>query len=102
MISCKLAKELKDAGFLQKSNFGSFFYDADGNLWLENLKVEERPEKECAVPTLAELIEAYGETFKSLDKNHTAKCDWWATAYSDGAIVCGDSARAESMSIRPM
>jgi hypothetical protein len=48
-------------------------------------------------PTLSELKEALGDKLKSLVENHTAQWRWWASAYSDGAIVCGGKTPEEAL-----
>ncbi len=61
MLSYEICKQLKEARFPQKTDFGSKFYDSNGNLWLENLSTLKLPEKDCLCPTISELIEVCGE-----------------------------------------
>jgi hypothetical protein len=82
----ELAKQLKDAGFPQTRNDASIISPTNDEL-VETLMY----------PTLEELIEACGEQFKRLEQQHTAKYDWWATAYSHGAIVCGGKTPEEAV-----
>jgi hypothetical protein len=64
-MNYELAKQLKDAGFPQKTNFGSFFYHEEPTefgtpkvtKWLENLTTLQQPSCDVLCPTLEELIE---------------------------------------------
>ena len=82
IMDYELAKQLKDAEFPE---VGSGFLHSE-KTWPDELYI----------PTLSELIEACGEPFRGLTKKHTAQWDWWASAYRNGAIVCGGNAADEA------
>jgi hypothetical protein len=63
MISYKLAKELKDAGFPQLVKQGYMVHD-----WVNYPDAEHYYE-----PTVSELIEACGEGFEQLQRNYTGE-----------------------------
>ena len=66
MISYDLAEQLRDAGWLQTTAIGDFFYDKEGKLWQKMPEHKHLDEERVAVPTLAALIAACGDDFMSL------------------------------------
>ena|SRR5271155_4165582 len=95
-INYELAKELKDAGFPQKTRFGSFYYHETTtefatpkvDLWLENLSTLKQPSCDVLSPNLEELIEACGKDFIALSMSDDDSGDWCAmgTGYNLGDI----------------
>jgi hypothetical protein len=84
----ELAKQLKDAGFPQDANYGTYFYnEAKGKVFIdENVEGLSLPTY-VRLPTLSELIEACGDDFAALHKQR----DWIA----DGKSITGWGATAE-------
>lgn len=68
-MNYELAKKLKDAGFLQ---------DEDGEGEMINA-IDDGSIKWAYVPTLSELIEAFGEDFFTLEK----MADFWLASAMD-------------------
>jgi len=64
MIDYELAKELKDAGYLQSACGGGIFLEEDG----PKLQDQYPSEQSAYVPTLSELIEECGEDFETLSR----------------------------------
>ena len=85
MISYKLAKQLKDAGFPQKDNIYSMAYGKKDRARIYSvIDIDEGGDCiDCIVPTLSELIEACGNGFYGLrkwtllDKNGDEEKDGW-------------------------
>jgi hypothetical protein len=78
MLSYKLAKKLKDAGFPQLGN-GWALTVIDWNLYVHNITLHK---KMMYCPTLSELIEACGEEFIELEYKNGSK-DWVARGGCD-------------------
>ena len=80
MLSLGLAKELRNAGFPNIQDLqhrqGRQFLASDGRVSVYSLG-ELAPPENWFIPTLEELIEACGENFGSLDKQHDG---WLASA----------------------
>ena len=64
----KLEKKLKDAGCPQNIDIGGKNYDQNGQLWIASLEARPLPPQDTYVPTLSELIEACGVSFRELEK----------------------------------
>ena len=81
-VDYELAKSLMDAGFPQIGK-GSSIGPKDKLVW----RISDR----VYVPTLEELIDACGENFGSLDKQHDG---WLARANGDDSCFAGTPAEA--------
>lgn len=82
----KLCKELKDAGFPQKSYYGWYFETPTVRVMAKGHDIPNPDWPLC--PPLSDLIEACGERFICISKNpfEDKKSDelWVATAYGTG------------------
>ena len=103
MLSYELAKKLKDAGFPQENR--KFYYefcpDEDNelvisdNAWHDTWTQEWgdlhflKETKECACPTLSELIEVCGKKFSCLEKR--TREDIWEAEYVGMVRGYGDT-----------
>lgn len=71
MISYKLAKQLKDAGFPQRWTMGIFYAEDDAEFkmiaeYQHKLKFCDNAEKYIDIPTLSELIKACGDKLDAI------------------------------------
>ena len=72
MIDYKLAKQLKEAGFLQKGKSGEHWakgYQGGKRTTFIACSMMCGSKDECYIPTLSELIEACGDRFFELRKD---------------------------------
>lgn len=76
MISCELAKKLKNAGFSQKSDYGYRTY-YNGEVGIVNYHRDIPSENDVYIPTLSELIEACGDRFGSLERLAKGEKQWF-------------------------
>lgn len=97
----ELAKELDDAGFPQKMDYGHWFYSSDGSqcgFWGHGEKFAP-PRDAIKVPTLDELIEACRPYFWDLVCNVGIRrgdvviqeAEWVADARIDNITATGDT-----------
>ena len=78
-MNYKLAKELKEAGFLQELRNGSDYYIGDNPKNRHYKQYTPPNEDDVKVPTLKELIESCGDDFGTLTKGADLKL-WQAFA----------------------
>ncbi len=96
-INYELAKELKEAGFLQKD--GKDYYCVVHDHYFNELPKPDCTADAISFPTLSELIKACGEDFmdiryKRLGPSH----DWWASSnYINGTFSVGGSTPEEAV-----
>ncbi len=82
MITYELAKELRDAGFPQETEFS---ITGNGEK-RPNIYIRPSFESDIACPTLSELIEACGKDFWMLEKRNLLEGTWWAGGYASGGV----------------
>jgi hypothetical protein len=75
-MTYELAKELKDAGFPQKGDWGYRPLKHEGTATMVNYHRDVPLEHDVYIPTLSELIEACGHRFFSLQRETSST--WWA------------------------
>jgi len=93
MIKYELAKQLKDMGFRQDINIGSFFYWEDTKeLHQHDPENYIKPTSDyIKIPTLSELIESCGNNFVELirkeELNSIIKIRWRANGIGDNDFI---------------
>src|ERR1035441_10591975 len=93
----ELAKQLKDAGFPQKGDYGFRPLVYEGTAQIVNYHRDVPLEHDVYIPTLSELIEACGKQFARLVHPVVTKPAWRAEEhyFSQNKLAIGEGSSPE-------